>query len=82
MGAVVTRAPAQNWEFANGKAVASTTRVVSHLAVAVGLTSGGPARSGEAAIKIGVMADMNGPLSTASGPGSLEAARMAAEEFG
>jgi hypothetical protein len=28
-----------------------------------------------------VMADMNGPLSTASGRGSLEAARMAAEEF-
>ena len=28
------------------------------------------------------MADMNGPLSTASGPGSLEAARLAAREFG
>jgi len=33
-------------------------------------------------IKIGVMADMNGPLSTAGGRGSVEAARMAAEEFG
>jgi hypothetical protein len=32
-------------------------------------------------VKIGVMADMNGPLSTAGGHGSLEAARMAAEEF-
>ena len=52
------------------------------LAVAVGLTWAAPARSGEAAIKIGVMADMNGPLSTASGPGSLEAARLAAREFG
>jgi branched-chain amino acid transport system substrate-binding protein len=33
-------------------------------------------------VKIGVMADMNGPLSTAGGRGSVEAARMAAEEFG
>jgi len=33
-------------------------------------------------IKIGVMADMTGPLASASGPGSLEAARMAAEDFG
>ena len=28
------------------------------------------------------MADMNGPLSTAGGRGSVEAERMAAEEFG
>jgi branched-chain amino acid transport system substrate-binding protein len=51
------------------------------LAVAAGYTWGGPSRGGESSVKIGVMADMNGPLSTASGRGSLEAARMAAEEF-
>jgi hypothetical protein len=36
---------------------------------------------GESSVKIGVMADMNGPLSTASGRGSVEAARIAAEQF-
>jgi branched-chain amino acid transport system substrate-binding protein len=41
-----------------------------------------PVRAAEDAIKIGVLADMNGPLSSASGRGSLEAARMAAEKFG
>ena len=46
-----------------------------------GYTWAGPSRGGESSVKIGVMADMNGPLSTASGRGSLEAARMAAEEF-
>ena len=51
------------------------------LAVAAGYTWAGPSRGGESSVKIGVMADMNGPLSTASGRGSLEAARMAAEEF-
>ena len=51
------------------------------LAVAAGITWAAPSRGGENSVKIGVMADMNGPLSTASGPGSLEAARMAAEEF-
>lgn len=33
-------------------------------------------------IKIGVITDMNGPFSSATGRGSVEAARMAAEEFG
>ena len=51
------------------------------LAVVTGLTWVAPSRGGESSIKIGVMADMNGPLSSASGRGSLEAARMAAEEF-
>ena len=52
------------------------------LALAAGIAWAGPAHGGEHAIKIGVMVDMNGPLSSASGRGSLEAARMAAEEFG
>jgi branched-chain amino acid transport system substrate-binding protein len=44
----------------------------------------GPAHSqtAEGAVKIGVITDMNGPLASATGRGSLEAARMAAEEFG
>ena len=34
------------------------------------------------AVRIGVLTDMNGVFATAMGPGSVEAARMAAEEFG
>lgn len=34
------------------------------------------------AIRVGVLTDMNGMFATAMGPGSVEAARMAAEEFG
>ena len=34
------------------------------------------------AIRIGVLTDMSGAFATAMGPGSVEAARMAAEEFG
>jgi branched-chain amino acid transport system substrate-binding protein len=41
-----------------------------------------PVRADDSTVKIGVLVDMNGPLSTASGRGSLEAARMAAEDFG
>ena len=52
------------------------------LTFATGLGSSGHAQISDDVVKIGVMADMNGPLSTASGRGSLEAARMAAEEFG
>jgi branched-chain amino acid transport system substrate-binding protein len=58
------------------------TRFCVALTFATGLASSGKAQISDDVIKIGVMADMNGPLSTASGRGSLEAARMAAEEFG
>jgi branched-chain amino acid transport system substrate-binding protein len=34
------------------------------------------------AIRVGVLTDMNGVFATAMGPGSVEAARMAAEDFG
>ena len=34
------------------------------------------------AIRIGVLTDMSGPFASAMGPGSVEAAKMAAEEFG
>ena len=33
-------------------------------------------------VKIGVLTDMNGPSSTANGPGSVTAAQMAVEDFG
>ncbi len=52
------------------------------LAFAIASASSSQAQISDDVIKIGVMADMNGPLSTAGGRGSLEAARMAAEEFG
>ena len=52
------------------------------LAVAAAMAGSAAARGAGDVIKIGVMADMNGPLASASGPGSFEAARMAAEDFG
>jgi branched-chain amino acid transport system substrate-binding protein len=54
---------------------------MAYLAMAAGIAWSGPAHSGDT-IKIGVMVDMNGPLASASGGGSVEAARMAAEDFG
>ena len=33
-------------------------------------------------VKIGVLTDMNGPASTATGPGSVTAAQMAVDDFG
>ena len=55
------------------------------LACAVALTVAAGTASAEIkgdAIRIGVLTDMNGVFATAMGPGSVEAARMAAEEFG
>jgi len=45
-------------------------------------TSGARAEIKGDAIRIGVLTDMNGIFATAMGPGSVEAAKMAAEEFG
>jgi branched-chain amino acid transport system substrate-binding protein len=33
-------------------------------------------------VKIGVLTDLSGPASTATGPGSVAAAQMAVEDFG
>src|ERR1700674_2519423 len=52
------------------------------VSVAAGLAGPALSQSPEGVIKVGVITDMNGPLASASGPGSVEAARMAAEEFG
>jgi branched-chain amino acid transport system substrate-binding protein len=75
------KGPRQNQESAMARLPLSQSSALA-LAMAATLTAAVPAGAGEKAIKIGVLADMNGPLSTASGPGSLEAARLAAQEFG
>jgi branched-chain amino acid transport system substrate-binding protein len=53
-----------------------------NFAVAAGVAGPAHSQTSEGAIKVGVVTDMNGPLASATGRGSLEAARMAAEEFG
>src|ERR1700732_1742570 len=56
--------------------------VVLIVSVAAGLAGPAFSQSPDGAIKVGVITDMTGPLASASGRGSLEAVRMAAEEFG
>jgi branched-chain amino acid transport system substrate-binding protein len=50
--------------------------------IATGIAGPAHAQISDDVIKVGVITDMNGPLSSATGRGSVEAARMAAEEFG
>ncbi|MBC9984265.1 ABC transporter substrate-binding protein, partial [Bradyrhizobium campsiandrae] len=52
------------------------------LLITLALTGAARAEINGEAIRIGVLTDMNGVFATAMGPGSVEAARMAAEEFG
>jgi branched-chain amino acid transport system substrate-binding protein len=59
-----------------------STSLCIALTLAISGVLSGRAQFSNEIIKIGVMADMNGPLSTAGGRGLVEAARMAAEEFG
>jgi branched-chain amino acid transport system substrate-binding protein len=60
----------------------SATLLYPVLFIAALAASARPGWTSDDVVKIGIMADMNGPLSSASGRGSVEAARMAAEEFG
>src|SRR6202140_1301770 len=53
-----------------------------NFAVAAGVAGPACSQISEQPIKVGVITDMNGPLASATGRGSVEAARMAAEEFG
>jgi hypothetical protein len=53
-----------------------------NFAVAAGVADPADSQISEQPIKVGVITDMNGPLASATGRGSVEAARMAAEEFG
>jgi branched-chain amino acid transport system substrate-binding protein len=48
----------------------------------VGLLAGAVAASAQEPLRIGVLTDEGGPFSTLSGEGSVEAARMAVEDFG
>src|SRR5580704_7728047 len=50
--------------------------------IAAGMAGPAHAQISDGSIKIGVITDLNGPLASATGRGSVEAARMAAEEFG
>ena len=50
--------------------------------IAAGMAGPAHAQISDGTIKVEVITDMNGPLSSATGRGSVEAARMAAEEFG
>ena len=59
--------------------ISRTIRSLSSLAIALALTGGSAA--GQSSIKIGVMSDMTGPYADFSGPGSLEAVKMAVEDF-
>ena len=58
----------------------SRRKVIQGLAAAAAMPLGAFAQS-SAAIKIGILTDMNGPLSQMNGPGTAMAARMAIENF-
>jgi branched-chain amino acid transport system substrate-binding protein len=63
----------------------SIHRAASRLPVVMALVFGTASAHAEIksdTIRIGVLTDMSGAFATAMGPGSVEAARMAAEEFG
>lgn len=59
--------------------MSKTVISLSSAAVALVLTCGSV--TAQVAVKIGVMSDMTGPYADFSGPGSLEAVRMAVEDF-
>jgi branched-chain amino acid transport system substrate-binding protein len=52
------------------------------LAIAPGMSPAALAQISDDAVKIGVLTDMNGPASAATGKGSLTAAQMAVDDFG
>lgn len=58
-----------------------TTSAFSLLVALIFTSSAAQAEIQGDAIRIGVLTDMNGVFATAMGPGSVEAARMAADEF-
>jgi len=59
----------------------TASRLPAVLAILLG-TAAAHAEIKSDAIRVGVLTDMSGVFATAMGPGSVEAARMAAEEFG
>src|SRR6201999_2686202 len=61
-----------------------TAKMMPGLAFRVALAAASPASAqiSDNVVKIGVLTDMNGPASTATGKGSLTAAQMAIDDFG
>ncbi len=59
-------------------------RTLGFAALATAMLSPDPSRAqvSDNTVKIGVLTDMSGPASDATGPGSFAAAQMAAEDFG
>jgi branched-chain amino acid transport system substrate-binding protein len=56
-------------------------RTILWSSVAFALAASPFAAAAQTAVKIGVLADMSGPYSDFAGPGSVEAVKMAAEDF-
>ncbi len=52
------------------------------LGCAAAMCLAGAAMAGERAVRVGVLTDESGPYADSAGPGSVTAARMAAEDFG
>jgi branched-chain amino acid transport system substrate-binding protein len=63
------------WKMASGLILAAA-------AAAVAAPLPASAQISDDVVKIGVLTDMNGPSSTADGPGSVTAAQMAVDDFG
>ncbi len=59
-----------------------TTRLAAGLLAAACLAAPAQAQISDDVVRLGVLTDMTGPASTASGPGSVAAAQMAVEDFG
>ena len=57
-------------------------RTFRYLGVVALLTFGGPCLADDATYKIGIMNDQSGPYADLAGPGSVQAVRMAIEDFG
>lgn len=57
-------------------------RVLAAICFVLGLSQQGHAQISDDVVRIGVLTDMNGIFSAATGPGSVLAAQMAAEDFG
>src|SRR6187549_1116583 len=57
-------------------------RVLVAISFLLGLAQEGHAQISDDVVRIGVLTDMNGIFAAASGPGSVLAAQMAAEDFG
>src|SRR5689334_15706610 len=61
---------------------ARRTSLLAVFAAAILSSSSALAQISDNVVKIGVLSDMNGPASTATGQGSVTAAQMAVDDFG